>query len=399
MKTKLTSLAGLFFNEMEVSALHSGRRGVPVRVSETYVPTILEIFASYSSVEDAYRVYRSVRESRVSGRRTVLDALRGLIRMRPYPSTMLLYRNEVFVCTPEIAPQSNELMKHSLYEAYLKASTGALPLASKGTPGRYGLVNMTALSRETPLIASTLQTHLTPAEVSFPDLSREDFARELERLYVEGFLTALPEGLDFGSFKRHAPFCPNYGYSRGTPIDRYYLEKFIAQIRDQVAGDTLEVGGRRENQKLYGFNNARSYMTMDVEPHPEVAIVADVHNADAFKTGSFDTVVILNVLEHCENPSLAVANLHRWLRNGGRVFCMVPNAQRVHGAPNDFWRPLPGAIELLFSSFPRRQLFVYGNALTTIASLMGVAAEELSPADLDWHDSEYPVATCIIAEK
>jgi SAM-dependent methyltransferase len=399
MDTKLTSLAGLFFNETEVSALHAGNRGVPVRISESYVPTILEIFASYSSVEEAYGVYRSVREARVSGKRRVLDALRGLIRIRPYPSTMLLYKSEVFVCTPEIAPQSNEVMKHSLYEAYLKASTGALPLAPPGTPGRYGLVNMTALSRETPLIASTLQTHLTPAEISFPDLSREDFAREVQRLYVEGFLTTLAERLDFGSFKRYGPLCPNYGYSRGTPIDRYYLEKFIAEIRDQVAGDTLEVGGRRENQKLYGFNNPHSYTTMDVEPHPDVAVVADVHHADAFKADSFDTVVILNVLEHCENPSLAVANVHRWLRNGGRVFCMVPNAQRVHGAPHDFWRPLPAAIKLLFSAFSRRQLFVYGNTLSTIASLMGVAAEELSPTDLDWHDRDYPVATCIIAEK
>lgn len=397
MKAKLTSLAGLFFHETEVSVLHSGGRGVPVRIGEPHVPTILEIFASYSSIEEAYPVYRSVREARVDGRRAVLDSLRGVIRVQPYPTTMLLYRNEVFICTPEIVHQSDEIMKTSLHSAYVLASENAVPPVPLGRG--IGVVNITALSRATPLVASTLQTHLTPAELSFPDLSREDFTHAVERLYVEGFLTTPSGGLDFGSFKRRAPFCSDYGYSRGTPIDRYYLERFIAEIRDEVVGDTLEIGGRRQNQKLYGFNHPASYLTMDVIPHQDVEVVADVHNADAFPAGSFDTVVFLNVLEHCENPSLAVANVHRWLRDGGRVFCMVPNAQRVHGAPNDFWRPLPAAIDLLFSAFPQRRMFVYGNALSAVASLMGVAAEELSAEDLDWHDGEYPVASCIIAQK
>lgn len=399
LRVKLTSLAGFFFNETEVSALHAGGRGVPVRISEPHVPTILEIFASYSSIEEAYPVYKSVREARVGGGRKVLDSLRGVVRTRPYPTTMLLYENKVFICTPEVAPQSDELMKQSLLWAYKRASDNAVPPATKGAAGGIGLVDMTAVSRATPLVASTLQTHLVPAQLSYPDLSAEGFERAVERLYVEGFLTTPSGGLDFGSFKRRAPFCPDFGYSRGTPIDRYYLDKFIAEIRDEVVGDTLEIGGKRQNQELYGFTRAASYLTMDVAPHPDVEVVADVHNAAAFPPGSVDTVVLLNVLEHCENPPLAVENVHRWLRDGGRVFCMVPNAQRVHGAPNDFWRPLPSAIDLLFSAFPERRLFVYGNALSAVASLLGVAAEELSGEDLDWRDDEYPVATCIVARK
>lgn len=78
---------------------------------------------------------------------------------------------------------------------------------------------------------------------------------------------------------------------------------------------------------------------------------------------------------------------------------MVPNAQRVHAAPRDYWRPLPDAIESLFASFPIRKLFLYGNPITTVASLMGIAAEELSEEDLDYLNSAYPVATCVVAQK
>jgi hypothetical protein len=42
---------------------------------------------------------------------------------------------------------------------------------------------------------------------------------------------------------------------------------------------------------------------------------------------------------------------------------------------------------------------VYGNPLTVVASFLGIAAEEVSPQELDaWHP-EYPVATCLVATK
>jgi hypothetical protein len=42
---------------------------------------------------------------------------------------------------------------------------------------------------------------------------------------------------------------------------------------------------------------------------------------------------------------------------------------------------------------------VYGNPLSVVASFLGMAAEEVSPQELDaWHP-EYPVATCPVATK
>ena len=40
---------------------------------------------------------------------------------------------------------------------------------------------------------------------------------------------------------------------------------------------------------------------------------------------------------------------------------------------------------------------VYGNPLTAIASLMGVAAQELTSAELETYD--YPVVTCVVARR
>ena len=53
----------------------------------------------------------------------------------------------------------------------------------------------------------------------------------------------------------------------------------------------------------------------------------------------------------------------------------------------------------MFDSFTRVQLHVYGNLITHTASFYGIACEELNPEELDYTHPDYPVATCIVAEK
>ena len=67
--------------------------------------------------------------------------------------------------------------------------------------------------------------------------------------------------------------------------------------------------------------------------------------------------------------------------------------------PQDYWRILPDALDSLSDRFPRRKLYVYRNPLTTLAAYYGIAAEELSREELDYHHENYPVANCIHAQK
>jgi hypothetical protein len=94
-----------------------------------------------------------------------------------------------------------------------------------------------------------------------------------------------------------------------------------------------------------------------------------------------------------------VENIYRWLKPNGQVVCMVPNAQRVHRVPFDYWRILPDALNSIFSRFPKRKLHVYGNPVTVTASYYGIASEEFSREELDYYYENYPVANCIHAQK
>ena len=102
----------------------------------------------------------------------------------------------------------------------------------------------------------------------------------------------------------------------------------------------------------------------------------------------------------------AVRTLERILKPGGVVFVTVPG---IAGAVvpdrhlwGDFWRFTPGSLRRLFGEhFPAADIEVegFGNLLSTTAYLHGLAAEELSPGQLDCHDPSYELLLTVRARK
>ena len=88
-------------------------------------------------------------------------------------------------------------------------------------------------------------------------------------------LVPAPGTVDLGDLAVPEPLCGNFGFFRGTVVDRYYLDRFLDRIRHEVVGRVLEVGGRRANREAYGFTNAERYIAMDMQAHGQVDLIAD----------------------------------------------------------------------------------------------------------------------------
>ncbi|WP_169515797.1 class I SAM-dependent methyltransferase [Amycolatopsis nigrescens] len=257
------------------------------------------------------------------------------------------------------------------------------------------IADLTELSRETRQVLRCAGMQQGLVQAGRPP----EFGELLDRMARRGFVAPAPGALDWGHLRRLKPICPAFGFSRGTPIDRYYLDEFIEEIRGQVIGDVLEIGGRDGNRETYGFDGATTYRSLDISEAPGVSVVGDAADPHVVPASSQDAVIAFNVLEHTPRPWRIVDNMHRWLRPGGTAFCMVPSAQRLHRAPEDYWRPLPAAMREMFADWSEIRPYQYGNPLTTIAAFLGIAADELSPAELGDRHPDYPVATCIVARK
>jgi SAM-dependent methyltransferase len=63
---------------------------------------------------------------------------------------------------------------------------------------------------------------------------------------------------------------------------------------------------------------------------------------------SFDTVLCTDVLEHLEEPGVAIAEAHRVLKQGGVAIYTVPFFWHLHEQPRDFYRFTQYGLKYLF---------------------------------------------------
>jgi SAM-dependent methyltransferase len=206
-----------------------------------------------------------------------------------------------------------------------------------------------------------------------------------------------------GTIRRTTPLSDHYGRDRGTPVDRYYIERFLAAERAAIKGRVLEVLNRDYTTR---FGTAvRHSDVLDIRPaNADATIVADLAVADAIPTATFDCFILTQTLQYIYDLEAAVEHSHRILRPGGTLLCSVPTVSRIdhHELESEYWRLTPAACSRIFrDAFPRGDVRVCGrgNVLTAIAFLMGMAAEELSPDELDHDDPFFPMVVTVRASK
>jgi SAM-dependent methyltransferase len=206
-----------------------------------------------------------------------------------------------------------------------------------------------------------------------------------------------------GTIRRTTPLSDHYGRDRGTPIDRFYIEQFLAAERAAIRGRVLEVLNRDYTER---FGTAvESSDVLDVDPaNPDATIVADLAAADTVPTSSFDCFILTQTLQYVYDVEAAVANAHRVLRPGGTLLCTVPVVSRVDRLEleSEYWRLTAAACSRLFGDvFAPSNVAVRGrgNVLAAVAFLVGMAAEELSPRELERDDPFFPVVVTVRATK
>jgi SAM-dependent methyltransferase len=206
-----------------------------------------------------------------------------------------------------------------------------------------------------------------------------------------------------GTIRRTTPLSDHYGRERGTPVDRYYIERFLDDERDAITGRVLEVLNR-DYTKRFGRAVERSDV-LDVDTsNADATIVADLAAADVIPSAGFDCVVLTQTLQYIYDLKPAVAHVHRILRPGGTVLCSVPSVSRMGRLELDseYWRLTAAACSRLFGdAFAGGDVRVRarGNVLAAVAFLMGMAAEELSTRELEQDDPFFPLVVTVRATK
>jgi len=210
--------------------------------------------------------------------------------------------------------------------------------------------------------------------------------------------------LSLGADARSTPVDRNWGFSRGTPVDRYYINAFLESCAADVRGVVLDVQ-EPENARRIGGERISRLDVIDVDArNARATVVADLRCAPNVPSDSYDCILLTQMLHFVDDMPAVIAECARILRPGGVLLVTMPCASRVandYGPAQDYWRvTVPAARRLLAEQFgPRVRVESWGNAATTAAFLYGLAVHELAQATLDAHDPHYPLLVSVRAQK
>jgi SAM-dependent methyltransferase len=210
----------------------------------------------------------------------------------------------------------------------------------------------------------------------------------------------------FGDLRRLSPISRDFGWRRGTPVDRYYIERFLAQNAGDIRGRTLEIADNSYTKRFGGDRVTRSDVLHAVPGNPEATLVGDLATGAGIPSTAFDCIVLTQTLPFIYEFRETVAQIRNALRPGGVALISVPGVSQISRYDmdrwGDYWRFTDASARRVFTDeFEPENVTVvtYGNVLAACAFLHGIAAQELRQAELDHHDGDYQVIIGIRAVK
>jgi SAM-dependent methyltransferase len=220
-----------------------------------------------------------------------------------------------------------------------------------------------------------------------------------------GQSTPRPGEVEFGNLHRLTPLSNHFGFDRGLPIDRYYIENFLKCSSNDIQGRVLEIGDRSYTLRFGGDRVKVSDILHVSQDNPDATIIGDLTDADHIPSDSFDCMILTQTLHLIYDMRSALQTVYRVLKPGGVALVTFPGITQIS---SDRWRmtwywsltTLSG--QRMFSEvFPSNNVSIkaYGNVLAASSFLYGMAAQELDAKELDWHDPHYELLITVRAVK
>jgi SAM-dependent methyltransferase len=215
----------------------------------------------------------------------------------------------------------------------------------------------------------------------------------------------------FGDLKRLSPISRDWGYDRGTPVARYYIEDFLGRHADDVRGRVLELASNDYTKRFGGARVKQSDVLAIETTNPNATMVGDLTQEATLPEAVFDCIIFTQALHYIYDPRIGIKMLHRALKPGGVLLTTVPGIGPMGDCPGYPEKPDRWSWYWIFTVAALRRLMedqfgrnavaaeAHGNILTATAFLYGLALEELDSADLEVDDPRFPVTIAARAIK
>jgi len=202
------------------------------------------------------------------------------------------------------------------------------------------------------------------------------------------------------------PVSRTFGFDRGKPVDRWYIERFLAEHADDVHGRVLEVAEPTYTQRYGGDDVTQSDVLFAAPGDPEATVVGDLATGQRLPRGAYDCFVMTQTLQVIYDVSGAVRGTRDVLATNGVLLATVPGISQISREDRrdwgDWWRFTSDSVRRLFGDAygaENVEVEAHGNVLSAACFLYGFAAEELSEAELAYRDHDFEMLMTIRAVK
>jgi len=205
---------------------------------------------------------------------------------------------------------------------------------------------------------------------------------------------------------RLEPVSRVFGFDRGKPVDRWYIERFLAEHAADVRGWVLEVAERTYTQWYGGDRVTHSDVLYASEGNEGATVVGDLATGEGLPRGAYDCFVMTQTLQVIYDVAAAVRGTRDLLAPGGVLLATVPGISQISREDRrdwgDWWRFTSDSARRLFSDTygPENvEVEAHGNVLSASCFLYGLAAEELTEQELAHRDPDFELVMTIRAVK
>jgi SAM-dependent methyltransferase len=193
------------------------------------------------------------------------------------------------------------------------------------------------------------------------------------------------------------PLSTRFGQDRGRPVDRVYIEAFLARHAGDIRGRGVEI---YEPTYLQRFGACERIDVLDADPDSTRATIHG--DFAALPTDTFDVFVCTQTLQAIADPLTALRQAHAALKPGGVLLATVPGISQI--APGD---PFPdhvrytahGLRALAGQVFGAVEVTARGNVHTAAAFLYGLAEHEVAAAAFAEDDPAYELVVSLRAQR
>lgn len=190
-----------------------------------------------------------------------------------------------------------------------------------------------------------------------------------------------------------------FGFSRGTPIDRYYIENWLEKNKYMIYGDVLEIAEDTYTKKYGQDRVKKSYMLHVAEDKPPY-IKGNFETGEGIKEESVDCIILTQTIPFIFDIQSAMTNIYKMLTKNGRCIITVSGISQISRYDMDRWGEYWRFTNLSLRNVAEKAGFDvvemqnYGNVKIATAMLYGLAAEELDKKELNYIDDDYQVIIC-----